>query len=38
MLMEDGTYDDAWLWGTPLDEELLDWSQGIFGTRAERSR
>jgi len=30
MLMEDGTYDDAWLWGTPLDEELLDWSQGIF--------
>jgi hypothetical protein len=35
MLMEDGTYDDAWPWCTQLDEELVDWSQGIFRYRGQ---
>jgi hypothetical protein len=36
MLMEDGTYDDAWLCGTELDEELAEWSRGIFRYRDQQ--
>ena len=36
ILVEDGTYDDAWPCGTELDEELFDWSRGIFRYRGQQ--
>ena len=30
IVMDDGTYDEAWLWGDSLEDELHEWSSGTF--------